>query len=301
VSEVSEQDADAQAQDWLDRVESVGVVGAGAIGLGVAADLAMHGFKVVLVDNSPKQLRLAPEAVAEIGRFAPMLRPGSAVIDPAELLAAICTSTDLVAVAGCVLVVENVTERLAVKRDVHRALDSILAPTSVVAVNTSSIPIATLGAQNSRPERLIGVHFMNPPYLTAAVEVMRSQATSDETLARVVALVGRLGKRSIVVGDFPGFVSNRISHLFFNEAARLVAEHGVEPAVIDKVFRDCFGHRMGPLETADLIGVDTVVNTLDTLCEVLGEDRFATCELLRSMVEGGRLGRKSKVGFYTYG
>jgi 3-hydroxybutyryl-CoA dehydrogenase len=293
-------DAEIEARDWLSRVESIGVVGSGVIGSGVAADLALHGFQVVLVGHSPGQLERVPAMLAETARFAPMLRPGSNVTGPDRLRAAVCVSTDPADLAGCGLVVENVTERLEVKSEVHRTLDSILPPEAVVAVNTSSIPVALLAAGTRRPERMIGVHFMNPPYLTAAVEVMRAEATSDETLARVRVLLRRLGKKAIVVGDFPGFVSNRISHLFFNEAARLVADQGVDPSVIDQVFRDCFGHRMGPLETADLIGLDTVVDTLDALRAVSGDARFACCELLRSMVTAGRLGRKSKAGFYTY-
>jgi 3-hydroxybutyryl-CoA dehydrogenase len=147
---------------------------------------------------------------------------------------------------------------------------------------------------------VIGVHFMNPSYATSAVEVMRGEQTSGECLAYVLGLAESLGKEAIVVGDFPGFVSNRISHVFFNEAARLVQEEGVAPATVDQVFRKCFGHAMGPLETADLIGLDTVVLTLRQLRESTGEDRYTPCDLLERQVVSGKVGRKAGSGFYTY-
>ncbi|MFE9032137.1 3-hydroxyacyl-CoA dehydrogenase family protein [Streptomyces iakyrus] len=282
-----------------DAFGTVGVLGAGVIGLGVAADLALHGFRVILVDHDPAQIDSAPARLAEAARIAPMLRPGfPASADRAT--AAVRVGTDPGALAECTLVVENVTERLDVKEDVYRLLDTVVADTAVVAVNTSSIPVARLAAHLSRPERVIGVHFMNPPYLTAAVEVMRPDRTCDETFARVGELAALLRKKTIVIGDFPGFVSNRVSHLFFNEAARVVEEHGVAPETVDRIFRDCFGHRMGPLQTADLIGLDTVVHTLDHLRDATGDPRFESCALLRDMVGRRQLGRKTDRGFYAY-
>lgn len=282
-----------------DSFGTVGVLGAGVIGLGVAADLALHGFRVNLVDHDPAQCESAPARLAEAVRFAPMLRPGfPASADGAT--AAVRIGTDPAALTECTLIVENVTERLDVKEDVYRLLDTVVTDTAVIAVNTSSIPVARLAEHLTRPERVIGVHFMNPPHLTAAVEVMRPDRTSDETLARVGELATLLRKKTIVVGDFPGFVSNRISHLFFNEAARVVEEHGVAPETVDRIFRDCFGHRMGPLQTADLIGLDTVVHTLDHLREATGDPRFDSSALLRDMVRRRQLGRKTDQGFYTY-
>jgi 3-hydroxybutyryl-CoA dehydrogenase len=187
-----------------------------------------------------------------------------------------------------------------VKRDVYRALDAVAGPEARFGVNTSSIPIARVAGETSRPDRIAGIHFMNPPYLKDAVEVVRSAETSDETLDYVRGFLADLGKEGIVVGDFPGFVSNRISHLFFNEAVRVVEDQGVEPATVDRLFKKCFGHAMGPLETADLIGLDTVARTLDSLFESYGDDRFACARLLREMVREGKLGRKSGKGFYDY-
>ncbi|MFG6200623.1 3-hydroxyacyl-CoA dehydrogenase family protein [Nonomuraea sp. JJY05] len=282
-----------------DSFGPVGVVGAGEIGVGVAADLALHGFRVVLTDEDRARLAAAATKAAEIIRIAPMLRPGFPAAPPAaaEAVTFVTGSGEL---AGCRFVIENVTERREAKRAAHRALDAVLPEDTVVAVNTSSIPIGEIASETSRAEHMIGMHFMNPPYLTSAVEVMRPAAASARTLGRVETLARLLRKKTIVVGDFPGFVSNRISHVFFNEAARVVAEHGVPPEIVDQVFRDCFGHRMGPLRTADLIGLDTVVDTLDRLREATGDPRFDSCALLRSMVGEGRLGRKTASGFYTY-
>ncbi|TMR90876.1 3-hydroxyacyl-CoA dehydrogenase family protein [Nonomuraea basaltis] len=286
-------------EETPDSFGVVGVVGAGEIGLGVAADLALNGFRVVLVDNDPAQLATAATSLVKVIRFAPMLRPGFPA-GPSAAVEAVTISSNPAELASCRFVVENVTERWEAKREAHRALDAVLPEGAVVAVNTSSIPISGLASETSRAEHMIGMHFMNPPYLTPAVEVMRPAAASAWTLGRVETLARLLRKKTIVVGDFPGFVSNRISHVFFNEAARVVAEHEVPPEIVDQVFRDCFGHRMGPLQTADLIGLDTVVDTLDRLREATGDPRFESCALLRSMVGEGRLGRKSTSGFYTY-
>ncbi|MEV0382598.1 3-hydroxyacyl-CoA dehydrogenase family protein [Nonomuraea sp. NPDC050643] len=300
VSPAAEERADeVSVEETPDAFGPVGVVGAGEIGLGVAADLALNGFRVVLVDNDSARLAAAATNLVKVIRFAPMLRPGFPT-GPASAVAAVTATADPAELASCRFVVENVTERWQAKREAHRALDAVLPEDAVVAVNTSSIPISELASETVRAEHVIGMHFMNPPYLTSAVEVMRPAAASERTLGRVETLARLLRKKTIVVGDFPGFVSNRISHLFLNEAARVVAEHGVPPKIVDQVFRDCFGHRMGPLQTADLIGLDTVVDTLDRLREATGDPRFESCELLRSMVGEGRLGRKSTSGFYTY-
>lgn len=278
----------------------VGVVGAGSIGTGVAVDLVLHGFRVVLVDVSSEQLEGARTAILETVRLAPMLRRGLPKMEPGEVLGALTLTTDLSAVSACEFVVENVTEDWEVKRALYRELEAVAAPAARFGVNTSSIPIGRIAAETGRADRVVGTHFMNPPYLKDAAEVVRGADTSDETLEYVRELLDVLGKEAIVVGDHPGFVSNRISHLFFNEAARVVEEQGVPAATVDRLFKRCFGHPMGPLETADLIGLDTVARTLDSLYESYGDERFACCALLRDMVREGRLGRKSKKGFYDY-
>lgn len=281
-------------------VRTIGVIGAGSIGKGVCADLVLHGMRVVLVDVAAQQLDEARDSIVQTVRFAPMLRRDLPSMTREEVLDALETSTEIASVAGCEFVVENVVEDWDVKRDVYRALDAVAAPEARFGVNTSSIPIARVAAETSRPDRVVGIHFMNPPYLKEAVEVVRGAGTSEETLGYVRDFLAALGKEGIVVDDFPGFVSNRISHLFFNEAVRVVEEQGVAPAIVDRLFKKCFGHAMGPLETADLIGLDTVALTLDSLHESYGDDRFACAGLLRDMVRAGKLGKKSGEGFYEY-
>lgn len=283
-----------------DEKRTIAVVGAGSIGTGVCVDLVLHGLDAVVVDVSSEQLERARASILEAVRFAPMLKRGLPKMTPEEVLDSLVLTTDLAAVAGAEFVVENVTEDWETKRAVYRDLDAAASPEARFGVNTSSIPIGRVAAETTRADRIVGTHFMNPPYLKDAVEVVRGAETSEETLAYVGELFEVLGKEAIVVGDHPGFVSNRISHLFFNEAARVVEEQGVEPATVDRLFKKCFGHPMGPLETADLIGLDTVALTLDSLHESFGDDRFVCADLLREMVAAGRLGRKSGEGFYKY-
>lgn len=279
---------------------TIGVVGAGSIGTGVCVDLLLHGLHVVLVDVAEDQLERARASIPDTVRLAPMLRRGLPKIAPKEVATALTFSTEIAAVAGCEFVVENVTEEWEVKRSVYRELDAVVMPEARFGVNTSSIPIARVAAETARGDRVLGTHFMNPPYLKDAVEVVRGAETSEETLDYVRGLFEVLGKEAIVVDDHPGFVSNRISHLFFNEAARVVEEQGVDPATVDRLFKKCFGHPMGPLETADLIGLDTVALTLDVLHESYGDAKFAPAAILREMIASGRLGRKSGEGFYEY-
>lgn len=283
-----------------DEQRTIGVVGAGSIGTGVAVDLVLHGMRVVLVDVSQEQVDEARASILQTVRLAPMLRRGLPALKPDDVNAALETSTEIESVAACEFVVENVPEDWDVKQAVYRSLDAVASPEARFGVNTSSIPIARVASETSRPDRIAGIHFMNPPYLKDAVEVIRGADTSQETLDYVAAFLDDLGKEGIVVDDFPGFVSNRISHLFFNEAVRVVEEQGVEAATVDRLFKKCFGHAMGPLETADLIGLDTVALTLESLHDSYGDDRFAPAGLLRQMVREGRLGKKSGRGFYDY-
>jgi len=278
----------------------IGLIGAGAIGTTVGADFLLHGFDVVFVDRDEQTLSAAAAKVAEAVRFAPLLRPRLARLSRADLTDRTRYVVDLGALADCEFVVENVTEDWVVKQALYRRLDAVLPPHVGIGVNTSSISIQRLAAETTRPDRVIGIHFMNPSYATEAVEVMRGVNTSDACLTYVSELLQSLGKHAIVVGDFPGFVSNRISHVFFNEAARLVQEEGVEPTTVDQVFKRCFGHTMGPLETADLIGLDTVVLTLRHLQESTREERYEPCELLQQKVAAGEVGRKTGRGFYRY-
>lgn len=279
---------------------TIGVIGVGNIGSSVVVDLVLHGLHAIAVDRDDAALERARIEILKAVRFAPLLAKGAPKLTRAEALARITFTTDLAAVAPSEFIIENVTEDWAIKEPVYRRLDDIMPPHVCFGANTSCIPIGRIGAATRRPDKVVGMHLMNPVYLKPAVEVIRGAATSDETIATVNALFAQLKKEALVVGDGPGFVSNRISHLFMNEAM-CVLQDGVAPAAqIDAIFKKCFGHKMGPLETADLIGLDTVMDSLDVLYESLGDAKFRCCPLLREKVAAGECGRKSGRGFYSY-
>jgi 3-hydroxybutyryl-CoA dehydrogenase len=278
----------------------VAVIGAGNIGTGVCADLLLHDLRVVLIDVSAEQLEAAGFEINKIVRFAPLLDRRLPRREPARLLASLQRSTDLRDAANCEFVIENVPEKWETKRRVYAELDAVCQDDVFFGVNTSCIPIGRIACTTTRPQNIVGVHFMNPPYLTAAVEVICSEYTSAECLDYLSGFAGRIKKEMIQVGDYPGFVSNRISHVFMNEAAFVVFEQRTSATVVDRLFQRCFGHKMGPLATADLIGLDTVVNSLDVLYEHYRQSKYQCCPILREMVAAGKLGRKSGQGFYEY-
>jgi 3-hydroxybutyryl-CoA dehydrogenase len=217
-----------------------------------------------------------------------------------EALRRITFTQDINDAALCQFVVENVTEDWATKEKVYAQMDQVIAPEVCFGVNTSCISITRVGGITRRPDKVVGIHFMNPVHLKPTVEVIRGYHTSEDTLAKVKALLSQLNKQGIVVGDLPGFVSNRIFHLFMNEAAFVLQDQVATAHEIDAIFKKCFGHTMGPLETADLIGLDTVMRSLDVLYESYQDPKFRCCPLLRKLVYAGHLGRKSGKGFYEY-
>jgi 3-hydroxybutyryl-CoA dehydrogenase len=280
-------------------VEPVGVVGAGTIGREVAFGLAATGHRVVLVDLDEGILARSTAGIRRSLRTARLLGKGPAEADTL-VLARIEATTDYRDLAGIRFVIENTTEDWPVKQDVYGRLGEVCAPGTVLAANTSCIPVTRIGAHSGRPEHVIGMHFMNPVAHLPVVEVIRGEHTSDDTVDRAHELLARMGKTGILVGDSPGFVTNRILMVAVNEAAYLVHEQVAGPADIDRVVRSCFGHRMGMLETADLIGIDTVLRSIEMLYESFRDSKYRPCPLLRRMVDAGRLGRKSGRGFYTY-
>src|SRR5205085_1041591 len=217
--------------------------------------------------------------------------------DPDEVLARVEPAEDLVPAD---LLIEAVIEDAGVKQDVFRRADELPPPSAILASNTSSIPITSLAAVTSRPDRVIGMHFFNPVPVLKLVEVIRGLDTSDETAAAIVQLATDLGKTPAEARDFPGFVSNRILMPFINEAAYALLEGVAESEAIDTIAKLGFAHPMGPLALADLIGLDTCVAIMDVLHEGLGDPKYAPCPLLRQYVQAGRLGRKSGRGLYTY-
>ena len=263
------------------------------MGGGIAQVVAASGRRVSLHDAAPgatdrglATMRRSLEKLAEKGGA-----------DPDEVLGRVEPADDLVAAD---LLIEAVVEDAEVKRDVFRRADEVLPPEAILASNTSSIPITSLAAVTSRPDRVIGMHFFNPVPVLKLVEVVRGLETSDETAASISALAEDLGKTPAEARDLPGFVSNRILMPFINEAAYALLEGVAEPEAIDTIAKLGFAHPMGPLALADLIGLDTCVAIMDVLYEGLGDPKYAPCPLLRQYVQAGRLGRKSGRGFYAY-
>lgn len=281
-------------------IKSVGVIGIGNIGSGVVVDLILHGIQVIAVDVSTARLEQAKIEILRSIRFAPLLQKGAPKLPPEKAMSLLKLTTKLEDLAPADFVVENVTEDWELKRPIYEQLDRIMPPAICFGANTSCISVTRIGGATARPDKIVGMHFMNPVFMKPTVEVIRGFHTSDSTLATVNQLFTQLKKEAIVVGDLPGFVSNRISHLFMNEAAFVFQDGLATAEQIDAIFKKCFGHKMGPLETADLIGLDTVMHSLDVLYESFHDPKFRCCPLLRKLVDAGHCGRKSGRGFHVY-
>jgi len=278
----------------------IGVVGAGNIGIGVVTDLLLHGMSAVVVDLAREQLDQAQATILNNIRCVPLFSKSLPRVAKESAIERMQLTTDLRQLAECDFIVENVTEDWAIKKALYQQLDSIVPAGVRFGVNTSCISITQVGSVTRRAADVIGVHFMNPVHLMATVEVIRGFHTSDETIHALQALLAALQKEAIVVEDLPGFVSNRISHLFMNEAAFVLQDRVATAENVDRIFKKCFGHRMGPLETADLIGLDTVMRSLDVLYESFHDPKYRCCPLLRTLVHAGHLGRKTGRGFHVY-
>ncbi|MGV9249501.1 3-hydroxyacyl-CoA dehydrogenase family protein [Streptomyces sp. NPDC003710] len=281
------------------NVRTVGVIGAGVMGRGVTVALRQAGYRVILVDRTEEVLERTRAQLRDDVRLYAMLAPKSSVTFE-ELAAETVFTTELEALAEADLVVENATERWSVKQPIYERLAKICRPDVVVAVNTSAISITRLGALTGRPENVIGMHFMNPVPLKPTVEVIRAFHTSASTVDTAREFLSSMGKKSIVVNDSPGFVTNRVMMLTVNEAAYLVHEGVASAADTDRLFVECFGHTMGPLETADLIGLDTVLLSIEVLYDEFKDSKYRPCPLLTKLVDAGLHGRKSGQGFFSY-
>ena len=278
----------------------VAVIGAGVMGRGVAQVLAQHDFDVILLDVTAELLDDARRAIGQGLKSAALFDSGLRGRHEAAL-ARITTTTDYAALANADFVIENATEDWAIKQSVYHALGRHCRANCTLAANTSAISIARLAALVPVPSRVIGMHFMNPVPNKPLVEVIRSAATSATTIAAAKALLDRIGKRAIIVGDSPGFVTNRVLMLMVNEAIAVVEEGISNPSDVDAIFTGCFAHAMGPLATADLIGLDTILRSLEVLQESFHDPKYAPRALLRDMVAQGRLGRKTGAGFSNMG
>lgn len=282
------------------RDAGIGVVGAGVMGAGVAQLFAENGFPVVLVDNDQEVLSSVDARVRESVRLGKLLGRHGVENDADVVTSRISVSDRTEALASADVVIENITEDWELKSRLYPELDRVCGDACILAANTSAIPIGRLAAKTTRAAKVIGIHFMNPVPMKKAAEVIPGVDTAAETTEWISRLLTEVGIEPIVVGDAPGFVSNRVLMLTINEAIFLVHENVADPRTVDDVFRKCFGHPMGPLATADLIGLDTVLKSLEVLLAERDDLKFTPCPLLVEMVRRGHLGRKSGKGFHTY-
>lgn len=280
-------------------IQSVGVLGAGQMGNGVAHVFAQYGFQVMLYDISADQLAKAQKTIQQnLDRQAK-----KGVIDPGSIqsiLDRITIARSLGDFSACDLIVEAVNENESLKFDMFRHLDETVKKDAILASNTSSISITRIAVVTRRPDKVIGMHFMNPVPVMQLVEVIRGLATSDETFQTIAGLVEKLGKVMAVSQDYPGFIVNRVLMPMINEAIFVLYEGIATPEDIDKGMKLGTNHPMGPLALADLIGLDTVLAIISVLYEGFKDPKFRPCPLLVKMVNAGYLGKKSGRGFYTY-
>ncbi len=281
------------------EIHTIGVVGAGTMGHGIAQVAAQSGYDVVLVDAAPAALERGRTQIGK-GLERLVAKEKLTAEERDRALERLTTGADLAAFAHADLVVEAVVERLEVKQKLLSELDHVCPPATILATNTSSISITKLAGSTGRPEKVIGMHFMNPVPVMQLIEVIRGLATSQETYDAVEVASRQMGKTPVEVHDAPGFVSNRVLMPMINEAIFCLAEGVGKAEAIDGVMKMGMNHPMGPLALADLIGLDVCLDILRVLQQGFGDPKYRPCPLLVKMVDAGRLGRKSGRGFYEY-
>ncbi|PGE96874.1 3-hydroxybutyryl-CoA dehydrogenase [Bacillus pseudomycoides] len=280
-------------------MRKIGVVGAGVMGIGIAQNLAAKDCEVVLLDVSEEILKKSREQIINNIRLQSFFKKDNyKSVD--EVLKNITFTIDYDRLQDVDFVIENVTEKWGIKENVYRKLDGICKKDVIFAANTSAISITKLASLTKRAKQVIGMHFMNPVPMKNMVEVIRGYHTSTEAINSAIELLNRMGKEGIVVEDMPGFVSNRVLMLTINEAIYLVQDNVSNARDIDRIFKGCFGHQMGPLATADLIGLDTILHSIEVLYESYNDSKYRPCPLLKKMVDAGLYGQKSGEGFYKY-
>src|SRR6266853_1087055 len=283
----------------LDQIKTVAVLGAGTMGNGIAHVFARAGYKVILRDVEQRFVDRGMETIVK-NLDREIKRGRIAEAEKGTVLGRLQPVTEMAAIAVADFVVEAVPEKLEIKRTVLGEADGILRPEVIIASNTSSISVTALAALTKRPDRFVGMHFMNPVPVMMLVEVIRAMQTSDATFDTTMELARKLEKKPVAVNDAPGFVSNRVLMPLINEAAFCVMEGVATPEAVDAVMKMGMNHPMGPLELADFIGLDVCVDILDVLYTGFGDSKYRACPLLRKMVAAGWLGRKSGRGFYRY-
>jgi len=282
----------------MSELKEVGIIGAGQMGAGIAQVCALSGFETILWDASSEAMKRGREGIKKsLAKF--VEKEKLTQNDADDTLKRLKNGDSLSQFSECNLVIEAIIENFSIKEKLFSELDDILSPSAILASNTSSISITKLAASTSRPEKFIGIHFMNPVPIMKLVELIRGLQTSDETYQCAVELVEKLSKISVLGIDRPGFVVNRILCPMINEAIFLVAE-GVAPENIDQAMKLGTNHPMGPLQLADFVGLDTLLYILRIMQDELGEDKYRPCPLLTKYVEAGWYGKKSGRGFYDY-
>lgn len=276
------------------------ILGAGTMGTGIAQLFAQYGFAVTLIDNCQTQLDKAKETIAQNLHYLALTQSGFTKQANKTILASIRFTTSLETLPHAEFLIENIPEHWEQKKALYHILNEQCGAHCIFGVNTSAISITKIASQVSHPQRVIGVHFMNPAPIMPMVEVIKGYHTDESTIEKIRALLQQVHKKMILVKDSVGFVSNRAMMIFINEAIFMIQENIVSIEDIDVLFKQCFGHKMGPLQTADLIGLDTVLYSLENLYTELNDPKYRPCWLLKNMVDAGLLGQKTKKGFYDY-
>jgi 3-hydroxybutyryl-CoA dehydrogenase len=280
--------------------DNVAVIGGGTMGIDIALHLASFNIKVLLLDKNEDILNKLQGKIEDKYKLYKMFSSRLRENSISKLLECIKFAKMTSELGSCEVIIENVTEDEEVKKAVYKEIFRYCQKDVVIGINTSCISITKLASSFPIPQNVVGIHFMNPVPLKSRVEAIRGFYTSEETMNKIEKFLNKIERKAIWVNDMPGFAANRISHLFMNEAMFVVQDQVASPEAVDEIFRSCYEHKMGPLETADLIGLDTVMNSLGVLYNAYNDPKFRCCPLLRKMVSAGLLGRKTGKGFYNY-
>lgn len=282
------------------KEKKITILGSGTMGTGIAQLFAQYGFKVILIDIAQSQLDKARESIKNNLRYLKLTQSLPDIQSTTSILSAISFNTELDGIKGSEFIIENITENWEKKEALYSELKQKISDNAILGINTSAISITKLGALIDNPERVIGMHFMNPAPLMPMVEVIKGYHTDEMTINKTRSLLKLIQKKMVLVKDSVGFISNRAMMIFINEAIFMLQENIASIEDIDILFKQCFGHKMGPLQTADLIGLDTVLYSLENLYSQLNDPKYRPCWLLKNMVDAGLYGQKTKKGFYQY-